>query len=143
MRKDATCVQKALYDLAVARDKYIDNGMYQLLERINCHQVEINKSYHRERELKERIEVLEMTVESMSDRFCHHENSSPTFEENGGLEYADSPGSYHTPPTTSPITALPEENEVPIPIPDRAERTPSNSDQENVPPSCCVTTVVC
>jgi hypothetical protein len=58
------------------------------------------------------------------------------------LEYTDSPGKYHTPPVSSPIASIPEENEIPIPIPDRAESAPNNSDQENIPPSCCVTTLV-
>jgi hypothetical protein len=37
---------------------------------------------------------------------------------------------------------LPEENEVLIPILDFAESAANNSNQENVPPSCCVTPLV-
>jgi hypothetical protein len=45
MREDATPAMKALYDSAVSRDKYVNNRMDRLQERINCHRVDIDKSY--------------------------------------------------------------------------------------------------
>jgi hypothetical protein len=119
----------------LCRETSIPTRIWTNSRRINCHRVEIDKSYRQEKELKERVEVLEPQVESMSNKLCHCGQDSSTFEEDGGLEYVDSPGKYHTPPNTSPITAPPEENKAPIPIPDCAESVPNASDQENVPPS--------
>jgi hypothetical protein len=141
-KEDVTRAMKALYNGVVERDEYVDKGMDKFQERLNRHRAEIDKSYRREKELRERVEVLEAQVESMSNKLCHCGQSSPAFEEDSGLEYADSPGEYHTPPVSSPVDSIPVENEVPIPIPDRAESAPNNSDQENVPPSCCITALV-
>jgi hypothetical protein len=118
IKEDMTCGMKALINSCVERDEYVDHGMDKFQERLNRHRVEIDKSYRREKELKEWVEVLEAQVESMSNKLCHCGQKSPVFEEDGGLEYADSPGEYHTPPNTSPITVPPEENEAPLPIPD-------------------------
>jgi hypothetical protein len=131
---------KAIINSAVERDKYVDKGMDKFQEHLNRHRVEIDKSYCREKELRERVEVLEAQVESMSERLCHCGKASPTFEEDGGLEYADS-DEYHTPPVSSLVMAPPEENEDPIPIADRAESV-FDLDLETIPSSCCMTTVV-
>jgi hypothetical protein len=135
IKENITQGMKVIINSAMERDKYVDDGMDKFQECSNRHRVEIDKSHCQEKELKERVEVLEAQVESMSNKLCHCGQESPMFEEDGGLEYADSPGEYHTPSNTSPITAPPEENEAPIPIPDRAESIPNASDQENVPPS--------
>jgi hypothetical protein len=134
---------KTIIDSAVERDEYVDKGMDKFQECLNRHRVEIDKSYRREKELRERIEVLEAQVESMSERLCHCGKASPTFDEDGGLEYADS-DEYHTPPVSSLVTAPPEENEEPIPIAivDRAEDVPDDSTPENGLLPCCVTTEV-
>jgi hypothetical protein len=71
---------------------------------------------------------------------CHCGKASPTFDEDGGLEYAES-DEYHTPPVSSLVTVPPEENEDPLPVPDRAEEVP-DLDLGTVPLSCCVTTLV-
>jgi hypothetical protein len=133
IKENMTHGMKAIINSAVEREEYADRGMDKFQERLNRHRVEIDKSYHREEELRERVEVLEAQVESMSNQLCHCGQESPTFKENGGLEYANSPGEYHTPPNTLPI--MPEENEAPIPIPDRAESILNASDQKNVSPS--------
>jgi hypothetical protein len=132
---------KAIINSAMEQDEYVDKGMDRFQERLNRHWVEIDKSYHREKELREKVDILEAQVESMSERLCYCGKASPAFEDNDDLEYAGSPDEYHTPPVASPVMVLPEENEVPIPIPDRAESAP-NMGQENVPSSCCVTTLV-
>jgi hypothetical protein len=134
---------KAIINSAVERDEYVDKGMDKFQERLNRHRVEINKSYRREKELRERVEVLEVQVESMSERLCHCGKASPIFEEDGGLEYADS-DEYHTPPVSSLATAPPEENEDPLPVPilDRTESASDNLDPENGLLPCCVTTLV-
>jgi hypothetical protein len=131
---------KAIIDSAVERDEYVDKGMDKFQERLNCHRVEIDKSFCQEKELRERVEVLEAQVESMSERLCHCGKASPVFDEDGSLEYAES-DEYHTPPVSSLVTAPPEENEDPLPIPDRAEEVP-DLDLGTVPLSCCVTTLV-
>jgi hypothetical protein len=131
---------KAIINSAVERDEYVDRGMDKFQERLNRHRVEIDKSYRREKELRERVEVLEAQVESMSERLCHCGKASPIFDEDGGLEYAES-DEYHTPPVSSLVTAPPEENEDPLPIPDRAEEVP-DLDLGTVPLPCCVTTLV-
>jgi archaellum component FlaC len=59
---------KVIIHSAVERDEYIDKGMDKFQERLNRHQVEIDKSYRQEKELRERVEVLEAQVESMSER---------------------------------------------------------------------------
>jgi hypothetical protein len=107
---------KAIINSAVERDEYVDRGMDKFQEHLKSHRVEINKSYRREKELRERVEVLEAQVESMSERLCHCGKTSPTFEEDGGFEYADSPDEYHTPPISYPVIGFLEENEVLIPI---------------------------
>jgi hypothetical protein len=122
-----------LYNGVVEQDEYIDKGLDKLQEMVNPHWVEIDKSYRRE-ELQARFEVLEVQVESMSDKLCRCGQGSPLFEEGSGLEYADSPGEYHTPPNTPPTTVPPKENEAPLPTPDCAESVPNTSDQENIPP---------
>jgi hypothetical protein len=118
IKETMTRGMKAIINSAVERDEYVDRGMDKFQEHLNRHRVEIDKSYHWEKELRERVEVLEAQVESTSERLCHCGKTSPTFEDDGGLEYACSPDKYHTPPVSSPVMVLPEENEVPIPIPD-------------------------
>jgi predicted ribosome quality control (RQC) complex YloA/Tae2 family protein len=83
---------KAMVNSAIRRDESIDRGMDRFQEHLNRHRVEIDKSYKREKELRERVEVLEAQVESMSEKLCHCGKASPVFEENGSLEYANSPG---------------------------------------------------
>jgi hypothetical protein len=101
IKENMTCGMKAVINSAVEWDEYVDRGMDKFQERLNRHRVEINKSYCREKELMERVEELEAQVESMSNKLCHCGQESPAFEGDGGLEYADSPGEYHTPPNTS------------------------------------------
>jgi hypothetical protein len=134
---------QTIVDSAVERDEYIDKALDKFQERLNRHRVEIDKSYRREKELKERVEVLEAQIESMSEKLCHCGKASPVFDDDGGLEYAAS-DEYHTPPISSLVVASPEENEEPIPIAlmDRAEDVPDNLDQENRLLPCCLTPLV-
>ena len=104
-----------------------------------------------QRELEEaqgEIEELKACVASMSDKLCHC-SKSPDLKGKGTMVdpwHWDDRLEYHTPPSTrltpsgpSSITSPPQENNAPVPVPNPVEESSLPvSDQENIPPSCCL-----
>ena len=117
--------------------------LHEHTERLNRHRINIGNHSNfldmlkgRSEEIRGRHDDLATRVDDMAGQLCHCANSVPisSVSEHSGLEYS-SEDSYHIPPQEpcshcSSNHVVPEENDVPLPVP-----APSAPNDENVDPS--------